>query len=45
MNLPKLKLKTSGTVDGISYVLLCNGKEYMFRGMPDFVVHQERFGA
>ena len=46
MNLPKLKVKTSGTVDGISYVLLCNGKEYniMFRGMPDFV-HQEQFGA
>ena len=45
MNLPKLKLKTSGTVDGVSYVLLCNGKEYKFSGMPDFVVHQERFGA
>ena len=30
-----------GSMDGVSYVLMLDQKEFMFRGYPDFTVHYE----
>ena len=45
MNLPMFRPTKTGSVAGVSYVLLCEKQEYCFRGIPDFVVHNDLFGA
>ena len=45
MNLSIFRPMSTGSVDGVSYVLLCEKTQYSFRGFPDYVVHNDLFGA
>ena len=45
MNLPTFRPAMTGSVAGVSYVLLCQQREYCFRGIPDFVMHKDVFGV
>lgn len=44
MKLPMFRA-TSGSAGGVSYVLLCENIQYSFRGVPDYLVHKDLFGA
>ena len=43
--MPYLKVSAAGRGQGVSYVLLHQGKKYCFAGYPDFVRYQDDYGA
>lgn len=45
MDLPAYVVTQSGQLDGVSYVLLGEGRHLNFRGQPDFVLFQNDVGA
>ena len=45
MGLPTFRPRATGSVGSVSYVLLHRNNEYSFRGVPDYVVHKDLFGA
>ena len=45
MGLPTFRPQATGSIGSVSYVLLHKNTHYSFRGIPDYVVHKDFFGA
>ena len=45
MGLPTLRPMATGSIGSVSYVQLYENTQYAFRGIPDYVVHKDLFGA